>query len=97
MITKWGTFYGAVMEISELSHQHLSNILHHSKLVLGCSEPLEIRKQLETRFGGIQLPYHPMISFVEEIRVLKMKGYTTGEPNSEIVVGGKWIGEIKYT
>jgi hypothetical protein len=85
------------MEISHLSHQHLSNILHHSKLVLGVSEPLEIRKELETRFGGIQLPYHPMISFVDEILHLQANGYTTGKPNAQIVVDGKWIGEIKYT
>ena len=96
-MNKWRTFYGGVMEISKLSHQHLSNITYYYNIVLEINEPAEIRKEIWSRFGGIQLPYHPMISFVQEINELKRKGYSTGEPNADIVVGGKWIGEIKYT
>ena len=92
----WGTFYGKTIKISELSHQHLSNILYYFDLVLDIGDLYPIRKELNNRFGGIQLPYQPMISFVQEIKELVRKGYTTGEPNSDIIVNINWIGSIKY-
>jgi len=42
------------------------------------------------------LPYHPLISFPQEIDSLVNSGYTSGQPNADIVVDGKWIGKIKY-
>jgi hypothetical protein len=52
--------------------------------------------EIEKRFGGIILPYHPMLSFTGEINYLKYKGYSTGELNADIIFNGKWIGKIKY-
>jgi len=92
----WTTFYGKSIKVSELSHQHLSNILYYFDLVLDMGNLQPIRKELNKRFGGIQLPYHPMISFINEIKELVRKGYTTGEPNADIIVKTKWIGKIKY-
>lgn len=93
--SNWTTWYGSKINLSEMSHQHLSNILHYFKLLLGLDVP-EIRQELGVRFGGIQLPYHPMISFRQEINALVSKGYTTGENNADIIVDGKWIGKIIY-
>jgi hypothetical protein len=42
------------------------------------------------------LPYHPLVSFREEINFLVSKGYTTGENDADIIVDGKWVGKIKY-
>ena len=92
----WTTFYGRTMLLSELSHGHLSNILYYFKLVLEMGEVKPVRDELEKRFGGIQLPYHPMISFRPEIDELVKKGYTTGENNGDIIVNGNWVGKIKY-
>jgi hypothetical protein len=93
----WTTWHGQTMKVENLSHQHLSNIMHYFNLVLemGCVEP--IAKEINRRFGGIRLPYHPMISFKYEIAELVKKGYTSGEPNADIIVDSKWIGQIKYS
>lgn len=95
----WGTWYGKRIKVSELSHQHLSNIVWYFELVLGSGFSFmpQIQYELDTRFGGIKLPYQPMISFTHEIQALKRYGYTTGEPNADIMVDGKWVGKIVYS
>jgi hypothetical protein len=93
---KWTTFYGKSIEVSKLSHQHLSNIIHFFDVVCGKDPNPHIITELINRFGGIKLPYHPLVSSVDEIKYLKSKGYTTGEMDADIVFEGKWIGKIKY-
>ncbi len=92
----WTTFYGRKIEISNLSHQHLSNIHWYFALVLELDTPFEIEFQLRDRFGGMRLPYSPMISFTQEIEALKEKGYIDDSLNSNIVVNGKWVGALSY-
>lgn len=92
----WTTTYGQTIKFENLSHSHLSNILYYFDLVLDMGDVYPIRVELIKRFGGIQLPYYPLISFKSEIDELVKKGYTTGYPNAEIIVKGKWIGKIKY-
>ena len=92
----WTTFYGQTIKVENLSHSHLSNILYYFDLVLNMGDVHPIRKELNRRFGGIQLPYYPLISFKAEIDELVNKGYTSGYPDADIVVNGKWIGKIKY-
>lgn len=92
----WGTFYGSEIKFKDLSHQHLSNILWYHELVLECRAHPMLQAELDKRFGGIKLPYQPMISFTQEINTLVQKRYTSGEPNADIVVNGKWVGCIKY-
>jgi hypothetical protein len=93
----WTTAYGLEIHISNLSHQHLSNIMHYHKHLLGTKPIGFIQNELEKRFGGIVLPYHPLISFKEEISELIKKGYTNGQIDADIIVDGKWVGKIKYT
>jgi len=93
----WTTAYGREIHISKLSHQHLSNIIHYFKYVADTKPSGFIQNELEKRFGGIVLPYHPLITFTEEINHLVSKGYTTGENDADIIVEGKWVGSIKYT
>jgi hypothetical protein len=64
--------------------------------VVGSKPSGFIQHELEKRFGGIVLPYHPLVSFREEINFLVSKGYTTGENDADIIVDGKWVGKIKY-
>lgn len=94
---EWGTFYGDRIPLSKISHQHLSNILWYYELVVdGIKVTPHIQAELENRFGGIRLPYSPLLSFPEEIKALVEKGYTTGEPNADVIVNGKWVGKINY-
>lgn len=95
--THWGTFYGDVMELSKMSHQHLSNITYYNKLVVRIPIPECITKELASRFGGIILPYAPLVSFRYEIESLVRLGYTSGKPDADVIVDGIWIGKIKYS
>lgn len=92
----WTTHYGRQIAINEMSHQHLSNVIHYYKYVLNWKASPSITIEIENRFGGIILPYKPLVSFVEEIKALMLKGYTDGKLNSDIIVDGKWVGKIDY-
>ena len=94
----WRTFYGKTMKVTELSHQHISNILWYFELVLALdmNDIYLIRKELNCRFGGIQLPYHPNLAFRSEIDELVRLGYTSHEIDAPIIVQGKWIVSLKY-
>lgn len=94
--THWHTFYGGIIKVSDLSHQHLSNILWYFDLVMEMGHLQPIQTELDRRFGGIQLPYHPNLAFRSEIDTLVKKGYTTHEIDAPIIVKGKWIGSLKY-
>ncbi len=94
--SQWTTFYGRTIKVVELSHQHLSNILWYFDLVLEMGDVLPIRTELEKRFGGIQLPYHPNLAHKSEIDILVIKGYTKNELEAPIIIKGKWVGSLKY-
>jgi hypothetical protein len=95
---EWTTFYGGRIPLSKISHQHLSNILWYYELVVDFITPTpHIQEELEKRFGGIRLPYSPLLSFPEEIEALVLKGYTTGFPDADVIVNSQWVGKIKYT
>lgn len=96
-MSHWVTNYGEKIIFEKLSHQHLSNITYYDKLVLGQPTHEVILEQIQKRFGGIILPYQPLISFRFEINTLVEKGYTSGEPDAHIYVDGKWVGQIKYS
>lgn len=92
----WQTFYGIQIPISSLNHQHLSNIIWYWALIVKEPTPQEIQDELDRRFSGFKLPYRPLISFTSEINVLFAFGYITNKLNSDIIVEGKWIGELAY-
>lgn len=91
----WRTFSGALIPASQLSHQHLSNIIHYYNIIIGRDHKFAIQ-ELVTRFGGVMLPYRPTIDFRSEINALVELGYTDGKPNSPIIINGKTIGNIRY-
>lgn len=93
---QWTTFYNRSIDINKLSHQHLSNILWYFKLVLERRASPEVEAELYTRFGGIQLPYSPLLSFNYEIDTLMKKGYITNVTDSDIIVDGRWVGKLNY-
>jgi len=96
MEKKWTTFYGKSIEHSKLSHQHICNIIYYFRFILGMEASPLIKDELHNRFGDIMLPYHPLPSFTQEIQALKHMGYTNGEMNADIIIGGKWVGKIVY-
>ena len=92
----WRTFYGRKIEIKNLSHQHLSNIIWYYKLVVCDDVYPPIKDELKNRFGDICLPYYPLHSFTSEIDALFSFGYITNKHDSDIIVDGKWVGRLEY-
>jgi len=92
----WRTFYGKDVRFSDMTHQHLSNVIWYYKLVCKSEPHVEILNELKERFGGFLLPYVPLTSFTEEIQYLIRHGYTTGHHKADIIVDGVWVGKIKY-
>ena len=94
----WQTAYGRLMPLQELSHQHLSNIMYYYELIVPSGHILHprVNEELNKRFLGKRLPYRPLTIFRREISVLVSKGYTTGEPDANIIVDGKIIGQVQY-
>ena len=87
------TFDGRNLEYNELPHQHLSNI-YWFNTVLHKREHLhdyDLMVNLENRFGGIILPYKPLVEFKEEIAALKELGHTW---NNHIIHDNKVVGEL---
>ena len=86
---KWTTFSGQKLSVSEMCHQHLSNILWYNIIIMGYS-PSEVTnlaqpgravdrhdvvmEQINLRFGGEILPYRPSYKFNYEIDRLEAMG-----------------------
>lgn len=92
----WTTFYGNEILFSQLSHQHLSNILWYYEIIINEAPTPYIRAELDKRFGGIILPYSPLHSFTQEIDKLLSMGHITNTHSSDIVINGKWVGRLEY-
>jgi len=100
------TFYGKKILYSSLSHQHLSNIVWFNRIVWNKADifgktPNESPSEwahINKRFGGILLPYKPLISSKGEIETLDRMGFLkkVNKTDFDIIVYNKWIGEIKY-
>lgn len=90
------TYRGRIVKLSEMDHQHLSNWIWYSKLVLELEDDSEtmqpFRDELKRRFNSIVLPYKPKRDFHYEIANLALKGYLTH--NEKIVVDGKVVGQV---
>lgn len=74
----WTTWNGVKKKISEIDHQHLSNIHHFMRYVntnYNYKTKFIIVAELHHRFDGQILPYRPIGDFKPEIEFLQEKGY----------------------
>ena len=92
----WRTTYNRSMSPSEMSHRHLSNILWYFEIFWeGKAKPhFSIQAEIDKRFGGIRLPYQPLLIFKEEIEALIKFGYSDGKIGSDVIVKGVCIGKV---
>ena len=68
---KYRNFDGKTEMISEMDHQHLSNIIWYNRIVLKNSKELEVFiKEIKIRFNDEVLPYRPHKNFKDEIKWL---------------------------
>lgn len=86
------TFDGKRINYSELSQQHLSNIIWFNQIFHKRNSPLE-KEELNKRFDGERLPYKPSREFPQEIQLLKNMGCITEDDNL-ICYEGEVIGEV---
>jgi hypothetical protein len=78
---KWVTADNKVILFSELSHQHVSNIIWYFELLFNHNHQ-EMRRQLNLRFDGYLLKFKPL-PIENELRNLKKLGYITA--NGDII------------
>jgi hypothetical protein len=94
IVTYWMTYDNRVIRMTEIDHQHLSNIHHYIHTIVPEFYSNDIRKEitrwLVQRFAGVILPYRPVPEFEFEKRHLKTLGYL--QENNDIVVRGVKIG-----
>lgn len=103
---EYKTFEDRRLNISDLSHQHLSNI-YWFKLIFGGENILESPKSGMTRkvqekfkeFNNKILDYQPHPKFVSEIRQLDSMGllkWNDEKTIADIIFRGKKVGEASY-
>ena len=62
---KWQSALGEIKMISEIDHQHLSNIIwfreiFNNKNKVNCDVQIELVRELQRRFDGVRLPWKPL-------------------------------------
>jgi len=89
----WQTWDNRLVDMKNISHQHLSNIHYYQNLIYpklySKSDKTWIRQMLLNNFGNI-LPYKPDPEFIHERGMLSKLGYLVN--NTDIVVHGNKIG-----
>lgn len=94
---EWHTFEGVVKKISQIDHQHLSNIIYFMKYVGGYGEDVKSRMQdqLDTKFQSNLLPWRPLRRFEGEMNFLKSQGWLKEEKDKTlIIINGELIGQV---
>jgi len=97
----WTTFQGKPLTVSEMDHQHLSNI-YWFHLIFWERKMQWAIDEIENRFNGQILHYRPHIKFEAEIKFLEERGlirWTTEENDPLMKTGvisfrGQIIGAI---
>jgi hypothetical protein len=93
----WHTFEGNIKLVSEIDHQHLSNIYYFINYTT--EVPYEsfvvniINKEIIERFDGVVLDYRPLRRFALEMKLLSRKGYL--QENGEIIINGELVGKVE--
>lgn len=102
-VPTWTTFEGVKKPISEIDHQHLSNIMYFIKYINPQFYDTRIRMmiggEIDKRFDGKLLPYRPLARNFSEIDTLIKNGWLKSGWNGEkqstlIIIDGKEIGEV---
>ena len=97
MITKWMTWDNRVIELKNITHQHLSNIFYYTHYIMGkyysLSTKIMILFLLNNNFSGILLPYRPDPKFEFEKKYLKEQGFLQND--GTIIISGNKIGKYE--
>lgn len=94
----WTTWDGVKKKISEIDHQHLSNIIYFMEYVnpnYSYSVKFTMTAELFSRFDGVMLPYRPIGTYKPEIDYLRESGYLVKNDlhnHYDIIIFGKKIG-----
>lgn len=101
-MSSYKTFDNKVLNVDDLSHQHLSNICWYHQVIYGLHPPAGIMDILRKKYDGKILDYHPNPKFINEISYLERKnllvwryGLNMGEMGrAYIIYKGNKIGEF---
>ena len=89
----WVTGTGKRIPLSEIDHQHLSNILWYYKLLVGCEPHKRIMQLYREKFACIQLSFKPL-PIPHELYDLHKKGYL--KDDGRIVYNNGIIGDVLH-
>ena len=93
----WRTYDNRVINMEEMSHQHMSNIFYFVNNIVPNYYPDSTRnyisKWLLIRFDNVILPFCPDPNFKNEKDYLLRMGYL--KENNDIVVNGEKIGSYE--
>jgi len=90
---KQHTFDGRSIDISEMSQQHLSNAYYFALTHGNPTDSVKVYlKELNERFEGEILEYHPKVNFKHEIEFLRSRNMILTD--GKIMFAGHIIGKI---
>ena len=69
------TYDGRVTDYDTMTQQHLSNIFWYNNILMDDNVDNELLRQIDNRFGGVILPYKPVLEFKLEIKALHKRGF----------------------
>lgn len=90
------TFTGEKINVTEMTHSHLSNAIWFFRILHQSSDLriIHLLKELDRRFNNVLLPYSPKLHFRGEIEWLNSAGMVVqvDEYKSNIVFKGEVVG-----
>lgn len=98
----WTTFDGVTKKVSEIDHQHLSNIIHFMRFV-NPNYPKHIKEmfkdEIDRRFDGTLLYWRPLRRFAGEMKYLQRMGWLHKNENkhgkpTDVIINNQWVGEV---
>lgn len=102
---EWRNALGETRRFSEISHQHLSNILWFREIInqrnlCNCQVQRRLHEELKMRYDGNRLPWKPLpipmeIEWIRESAYINQKGEIIGTMKTPSYYG-KVIGSIVH-
>lgn len=92
------TFDNKKVPLSEITHQHLSNIYWFTKIINGYNYSATLIT-IDEKYDGVILPYKPEPRFRLEIEELDKRGFLRwrdNESKADIIYNGDVVGEAFY-
>lgn len=100
----WMTFEGQIHKLSEIDHQHLTNIYYWTHYLhpewYADTVKYRIKITIDQRFDGELLDYKPLRRFKDEMKLLELRGWLCEDDEyfrTNVIINGKMVGYVDET